>query len=1005
MNTFNVEIYNYSLNTYESVAFAETPLAYGNLLDERLDEANIVIISSVEKYEPMTRVCITITTNVGTASESNTIKYFSIANDNAKRLYPSSTKYEHQLYLVEVTKELEGFICQSITFTSRLNQPVPVSLTTGKIGEFNPTFDYTLDAFDLQTPMVYSDMSMPSIGDVAVNFNDTASEETGINYYTIPDYEDNLCKITVNGVSTSTTDFNEQLAMPHESFDIQYRFAIENFGGVAPTTYEFNYTFHIEIVETLNPQKPYTIKDCIDRVLKLAEPIRYGDTQRFTLDSTQAQDFNQILAPDFTMTKCTLREQLQVIGGYIHAEPRLVCNGLSDIVYFDSFGLGQEATISNDPFVDETIQWTSNEYNTAIETNASNMINTLDRDAGTIYDSNAFDVRSIRTDTYQLLGDTDSSFIKTVLPIKQIYKVVCLPYKNDGTLWDGISNEIDITKYVFEKHDYDRKSSFKGSYPNSKQYALCYEMGKPNITGLFYKAETELDIPWNRRATITYILKEATGKDFYNYIATYYPYMSFRVEYLPIYSAMFSHSKQYMALNNVGKKPPFYKPYAQGENMIESSYYGENIKGVAQRMGNPEKTATFVMYDLSKVPQVGQTFKGYAISGVNIEILPTMITCSLALTKDFNRISQYIGINSNKRIFEVSEQEAYARNILIREYYVICGGRYISQDSDTLLSSTEPIVREFYRGTINIPSIAGYDLVANPLGKPISAVVAYRNKMNDVNGDSLNKVILPVVSSAFGNVISLSWQYKDNYGAGEFVSAPTGNDTAYYQQDVPYADYYGRLYWYHMKLYAKLKSHGATQYGLSQAMTDALVDDTIDGQTPLINTSTKPYLCMKDNREILSFNYQLEFVSTLSNVNVHSALASENPLVRGVQITTGGNNHDLVCYVFNDPVGKFQQTIDPTNAIGGCNLAYGVTENGIFYVAVYAVKTSVPQYDYRGKYFALCTPSETETKTYDDNGTTTSMIIQKGNKILLSGKLPNQNTQMLYFIKKRSIYK
>ena len=51
-------------------------------------------------------------------------------------------------------------------------------------------------------------------------------------------------------------------------------------------------------------------------------------------------------------------------------------------------------------------------------------------------------------------------------------------------------NSADITPYLFEAAEYDNLTSYKGSYPYAKEWALRYAQGDNKITGLCLKAET-----------------------------------------------------------------------------------------------------------------------------------------------------------------------------------------------------------------------------------------------------------------------------------------------------------------------------------------------------------------------------------------------------------------------------------------------------------------------------------------------------------------------------------
>jgi len=94
-----------------------------------------------------------------------------------------------------------------------------------------------------------------------------------------------------------------------------------------PTTYA---TYNISAVENKLPLKSFSVTDVINRVLDLAEPIRGTEKPKFRLNAEQAEKFDKITAPQFSMTKQTLRECLQEIGSFIHGEPRLTPKKVTD---------------------------------------------------------------------------------------------------------------------------------------------------------------------------------------------------------------------------------------------------------------------------------------------------------------------------------------------------------------------------------------------------------------------------------------------------------------------------------------------------------------------------------------------------------------------------------------------------------------------------------------------------------------------------------------------------
>lgn len=152
MNNFKIEIYKNKI-WVDYTSKCVFPLKIADFLDEQLDEVNLFIKNtSTEYFEPQTIFAITLVNypecvlsdsdieNIKARSQNSDIEYTTIETGNAdgKRLKETITKYfilatdnsvekpigsgkfEHQIYLIELTKILEGFIGDSITFTNTL---------------------------------------------------------------------------------------------------------------------------------------------------------------------------------------------------------------------------------------------------------------------------------------------------------------------------------------------------------------------------------------------------------------------------------------------------------------------------------------------------------------------------------------------------------------------------------------------------------------------------------------------------------------------------------------------------------------------------------------------------------------------------------------------------------------------------------------------------------------------------------------------------------------------
>ena len=981
---FNFTVYRKDNGKYTDIkTFSEIavfPLSFSNLLDEQLDEMKLIIRnSSVKCFTPLTEFRIDLK-QIGTVKKS---LYMIVANDNPREFPNGSNKYTHELYLIERTKLLEGVLCQSISFTNPLERnyrETSALFSYAGVGGINPIAENIKNFYT--TPQTTIETKSPS--DLGALVQSFASAVGGYTYHDEYIYNaalDNIIyesTITIHKNSGSNTvtakDFESQnIKLGFQMLRIEYNLIVTLNGyDILPTT--VTVTYDIAPAPNLLPLARWTITDCVNRVLDLAEPILEGETPRFVFNNTQAQKYSKIFAPEFTMTQCTLREQLKVIGGHIQAEARLGGydeNGIyqENMIFFDEYGGAEQSNLANQPYINKIYSQDISQYCTDVQTNVSNLVNSLNYAQGVVIDPYKDADRTLRTDTINLKLSESTSKVYTQLPIYKVTKVECGMYKADKS---GYQIPLtDITPYVYESYEYNSVlSSYEGTYPYSKSFAIYYTQGQKGLDGLFFKNENALAQYWSEYSIVN-ILNEVAGGNWKDAITKDFPLLTFRISYIPMYEAKFSHNKQLV----ISGDKKFTQIYNQGENVVETTYYGEHIKGVAQRLGNVEQTRTYIFKDLDLIPKVAQCIDDYVISSVSTEIQYGYIKCTVALSKDFNRISQYVGINSNKRIAEVSEKQAYKRDILIKDYVVV--GNKEKPDA-WAITDTKFVVNSF-------------DIAYENQTPPITCALCLgRTKNNDL----LKIIRLPVVSSAFGNSMVFSWQYKDNYSAGERVAPFNYTEdkktkVAYWQTDVPYCDYYGRLWKYHFRLF------NDADFEPEQAFTT----ETKSGvsTTPIFTMGGKFYKMRKDSREIPTFNYEVEFVTNRNDLIIGSALASSNGIV--------GTTIDNVAkvYLFNRKINKFEKDIDLSQAIVVVGLDISAANEKISF--------SLQGYEFESWVIAHPVVNGNPKKYQTENGDIIEVTEKKyGGEVMIACNKssrdydPYNKIETIYFTGKHNIY-
>ena len=503
------------------------------------------------------------------------------------------------------------------------------------------------------------------------------------------------------------------------------------FVGFATAPQGFTAKALIYTTANINPLPPWNARTVIERLLRKAETLRASQQPRFHLNAEQAAEFEKIEMPELHLTNSTLREALQTVGSYVHGEPRLRGSEIS----FDTYGGNEKNEVDLSKYAQKTYQQSIDSAITSVDSTVDNLVSTMGYAKGVIVEPYENGFKTLRTETVYARITEDNMLIETSYPINRIEKLECgVIQSKDGSKSCG---ELDITPYVFEESEYTRLSSYSDLFPNSRAYAIYYTQGEKNIKGLNFKQVSVYQSLKNY--AILNIINAVAGNVF-NAGDFDYRLLAFRVTYESITSARVKQSKQ--CINDFTRKSEI--AYNQGQNLIESSYYGEHLKGVAARLGNVDKVITIIQRGKPNIPKVGTLYDDdYYISAVAVEYQPYHTKISCALSKDFNRYSDYVGINSTRRFYEISERQAYDSFINYRDYVVI--GDSFTPDSSLpspMLITAEEIKWAFvpnYQSGISLVKAQGF----------------MKNESNiDVSGNILTEISEKTTITFKGNNLS-----------------------------------------------------------------------------------------------------------------------------------------------------------------------------------------------------------------------------------------------------------
>ena len=887
--------------------YAVFPLKIQRMLDESLDQGTLTLknLTQAEPFEPMTKVVI----------DDNIT--FLIAVDNVtKNVYGKNERFQHDLLLIEETKELEKFFVDTCTFTNSIfkqyltasEYATPIIMNTKDAEAYweeyteqtgitpnlnnvevnNSGFKANPSSTVFKTPII-TDASITSVDyGMATVFGIDAVTNVGRLAFRIYDEYNNLIR---SYMAQQIQGIRFQYS-PEHIYRIEV-IALEGNSGALFSSKIYGARYYVVTLRETSDLKSITITDVVNRLLAICETKRVGETPRFVFNAEQAEKYSNVLAPEFSITKSTLREALKQVGSYIHAEPRLVGN----TIYFDDLGGTTYAKLPT-KYTTYTSTQDIEQFCSEIDCNVDNMVNIDDEQSGTIIEPFLSGLKTTRTDIQTVDIRDTTAFIETTKPIEKIIKVE-FGFLNGNT--DGYK---DITPYIYEQSEYSVLSSYSEIFPYSKAYGLYYKQGEKNIYGLNFE-NAEAGPAVFRNFAIINILNRVYNTSV-DAVANPLAKMQFRVTYIPVISSRIKQRKPY--LNATKRKSVL--AYNASANKVDTDYYGENLKGAVARLGNIEKTLTYCVKTLAEVPKAGMLFdKDYYISAVKTEILPNYIRFTIGLSKDFNRWNEYVGINNNQRFYEVSEKQSVERYIVYEDYLIVGDSVAIENNEYDRAIGTEYFMNWIYSND-NYPVTA-------------IAITAYDKKNNKIGTNTL-----PCISFALGNSAVYQVSYLDNFGAGTYVQQYVDNALGF-QSENAYGDAYGNIErikvdgYYSPLENAPSNFDEAVDVG-SQVpnITPTLTVGTTDARA--FTTGNADIIIKKDSREIIHFAYQIHCVTNKENIIVGSGLPKRLSVSNNETVT----NNTPIAYIMDRQIGKFEKEIlDLPNESDGINVVMVNIEN------------------------------------------------------------------------------
>lgn len=582
-----------------------------------------------------------------------------------------------------------------------------------------------------------------------------------------------------------------------------------------------------------------------------------------------------------------LWEIMVEVGNYIHAIPEIRF-GADDrfLITFNNLGRTEEheststkVSIFNSRSVEDYISATSSYI--------SNMVQL----GGFIEEWVA-----PKTNAETLLVSNDTANITVSKPIIELLeiKVKCNVAQADISA----GAVADMTNFVYEKNVYNTLDIEYDKVPN-RGVVLYYELGSDSIVGGDYQLPQA-----NNNLYSDYAIKKVIYCAFKGYKANipltqtsgYWGDIkvtdfTFYVKYRTKDSVRQNHARpdlrKYLLNSKYDRFPEHNQFNNQTDVVVDSIKFGNNMYGKLIRTGNNSYTVTEWLQDYSQIKHKGELYRIqgelYYVAQATHIFYATYIVSKVTYSKDYNELSQVIGIPSEPRFYEVSEQSLIWRELAINDFVLL------TDNSDNLFIDHES--KENY--LIDITHLANLIFGAETDFAKYALTVFKGDKDGNTydqtvgESDLYLELLNPLNAYASENTLTYEWDMKDNYSAGDQVlpcaenSSVAVNTRAYKTLSaVKYTDIYGRaelldFYILGNKGLTDLSQDEISAFPNSPIKTKNLADDTrpFVGSTSfdLLASNVKGYDTnfngrgiglLKDCREAMSINYNLQLITS-----------------------------------------------------------------------------------------------------------------------------------------------
>ena len=511
-----------------------------------------------------------------------------------------------------------------------------------------------------------------------------------------------------------------------------------------------------------------------------------------------------------------------------------------------------------------------------------------------------------KTSSENYLIANDTCNIQVSKPIIELLSVVAKRVGATGTGHDTIplGTELDLTKFIFEENIYNTLGIDAHTFIN-KGVALYYKLGDNKIEGCQYQLPTVSpgDV-YNDYAIkkVIWSAHEGYDDDIQNNtsgwtnvkVNDYIFKITYRTQDNVRLQSTRPDLRKYLLSSKYDKVPQQVQFNNQQDILVDSVKFGNNVYGKLIRTGNTNYKMAEWATSYDNIKHKGELYdiNGdlYYVAKVKHTIFSTHIISDVEYAKDYNQLSQVVGIPSEPRFYEISEQSSIRRDVSINEYIYLGLIKGFGLD-------------EIGRGTLLSVEHLSKLMFANETGFSKFMLLTFKGDKHATNfeyalGDKefRKDILLPINAYSSGTTLTYEVDCVDNYSAGDKVvnsiQPVDANENYNSLLAERYTDKYGKsaLLDFYVLDNVDILQGGNDQRANVMALPESPIttdeNDTskpyvedyasvihatntvkslgplvLDGDDPDANEVGGAYALVKDNREAISVNYNLQLIT------------------------------------------------------------------------------------------------------------------------------------------------